>query len=347
MVATIAFGMGIDKPDVRFVAHLDLPQDPSRATTRRPAAPAATALPADAWMAYGLGDVVQQRRMIDTRRATTPSAAVSRTQARRAARPVRDRRSAAGRSCSPISAKRAPRLRQLRHLPAPPQVWDGTVAAQKFLSAVYRLARERGQKFGAGHLIDILRGKKTPKVAEFGHDRLTVFGVGADLREPEWRGVARQLLAQGLLGVEGDFGVLTLTGASAAVLRQEREIMLRREPERVRAPRPGRSSRAGTAAGAAGGTGGADLTPEAAKVFERLREWRAGTAREQNVPAYVIFHDATLRQIAAEKPATLTGLSGINGVGEAKLAKYGQQVLDVLGRLDVTSGTSSSACRPR
>ena len=220
---------------------------------------------------------------------------------------------------------------------APPQVWDGTIAAQKFLSAVYRLARERGQKFGAGHIIDILTGKKTPKVAEYGHDRLTVFGVGADLREPEWRGVARQLLAQGLLGVEGDFGVLTLTGASAAVLRQEREIMLRREPERVRAPRPGRSSRAGRAPGAGAARRApparpaADLTPEAARVFERLREWRAGTAREQNVPAYVIFNDATLRQIAAEKPSTLNGLFGINGVGEVKLSKYGQQVLDVLG----------------
>jgi ATP-dependent DNA helicase RecQ len=215
---------------------------------------------------------------------------------------------------------------------APPQVWDGTVAAQKFLSAVYRLAKERGQKFGAGHVIDILTGKATPKVAENGHERLSVFGVGTDLREPEWRGVARQLLAQGLLGVEGDFGVLTLTTASAAVLRKEREIMLRREPERVRPPRASRPARGGAAggAGAPGGAGGADLTPEATKVFERLREWRAGTAREQNVPAYVIFHDATLRQIATEKPATLTGLSGINGVGEAKLAKYGQQVLEVL-----------------
>ena len=130
-------------------------------------------------------------------------------------------------------------------------MWDGTVAAQKFLSAVYRLARERGQKFGAGHVIDILTGKKTPKVTEYGHDRLTVFGVGADLRETEWRGVARQLLAQGLLGVEGDYGVLTLTGASAAVLRKERDIMLRREPERVR---PSRSRRA--PAGGAGGSGG-------------------------------------------------------------------------------------------
>jgi ATP-dependent DNA helicase RecQ len=212
---------------------------------------------------------------------------------------------------------------------APPQVWDGTVAAQKLLSAVYRLARERGQKFGAGHVIDILTGKRTPKVAEYGHDRLTVFGVGADLRDTEWRGVARQLLAQGLLGVEGDYGVLTLTEASSAVLRKEREISLRREPER---PRRAASGRARAGAGGSGGAGGApdELTAEAAKVFERLREWRAGAAREQGVPAYVIFHDATLRQIAAGLPSTLAELAAVNGVGEHKLAKYGQQILDVL-----------------
>ena len=332
MVATIAFGMGIDKPDVRFVAHLDMPrsvegyyQETGRAGR--------DGLPSVAWLAYGLSDVVQQRRMIDTspgddthrRRLATHLDAMlalcETAECRRA-------------QMLAYFGEQAPACGNCDTCAAPPQVWDGTVAAQKFLSAVYRLARERGQKFGAGHIIDILTGKKTPKVAEYGHDRLSVFGVGTDLREPEWRGVARQLLAQGLVGVEGDFGVLTLTGASAAVLRREREIMLRREPERVRAPRPGRSSRAGTAADAPGGTGGAagaDLTPEAADIFERLREWRAGTAREQNVPAYVIFNDATLRQIAAEKPSTLNGLFGINGVGEVKLSKYGQQVLDVLG----------------
>jgi ATP-dependent DNA helicase RecQ len=330
MVATIAFGMGIDKPDVRFVAHLDMPrsvegyyQETGRAGR--------DGMPSVAWLAYGLSDVVQQRRMIDT----SPGDDAHR---RRLAAHL----DAMLALCETAGCRRAQMLAYFGEeapacgncdtCTAPPQVWDGTVAAQKFLSAVYRLAKERGQKFGAGHVIDILTGKATPKVAENGHERLSVFGVGTDLREPEWRGVARQLLAQGLLGVEGDFGVLTLTTASAAVLRKEREIMLRREPERVRAPRASRSARGGAAggAGAPGGAGGADLTPEAAKVFERLREWRAGTAREQNVPAYVIFHDATLRQIATEKPETLTGLSGINGVGEAKLAKYGPQVLEVL-----------------
>jgi ATP-dependent DNA helicase RecQ len=325
MVATIAFGMGIDKPDVRFVAHLDMPrsvegyyQETGRAGR--------DGLPAVAWLAYGLADVVQQRKLIDS----SPGDDGHR-------RRIAAHLDAMLALCETVECRRTQMLGYFGERAAscgncdtclsPPQVWDGTVAAQKFLSAVFRLAKERGQKFGAGHIIDILAGKMTPKVAEYGHDRLTVFGVGADLRDTEWRGVARQLLAQGLLAVEGDFGVLTLTEASSAVLRKEREIMLRREPERARRPASGRPSRA--AGGAAGGTADS-LTPEAAKVFEQLREWRAGVAREQGVPAYVIFHDATLRQIATELPSTLTGLSGVNGVGEAKLAKYGQQILDVL-----------------
>jgi ATP-dependent DNA helicase RecQ len=327
MVATIAFGMGIDKPDVRFVAHLDMPrsvegyyQETGRAGR--------DGLPSSAWLAYGLADVVQQRRLIDTSPGDDGH----------------HRRLAAHLDamlalCETVECRRAQMLGYFGERAAscgncdtcvaPPQVWDGTVAAQKLLSAVYRLARERGQKFGAGHVIDILTGKRTPKVAEYGHDRLTVFGVGADLRDTEWRGVARQLLAQGLLGVEGDYGVLTLTEASSAVLRKEREISLRREPER---PRRAASGRARAGAGGSGGAGSApdELTAEAAKVFERLREWRAGAAREQGVPAYVIFHDATLRQIAAGLPSTLAELAAVNGVGEHKLAKYGQQILDVL-----------------
>ena len=323
MVATIAFGMGIDKPDVRFVAHLDMPrsvegyyQETGRAGR--------DGLPSVAWLAYGLADVVQQRRLI----GTSPGDEAHR-------RRLATHLDAMLALCETARCRRAQLLAHFGEpappcgncdtCAAPPEVWDGTIAAQKFLSAVYRLANERGQRFGAGHIIDILTGKRTPKVAEYGHDRLTVFGVGDDLRDTEWRGVARQLLAQGLLGVEGEYSVLTLTPASTAVLRKEREIMLRREPERARRARGG-------AAGTGGGTGGAaDLAPEAAKVFERLREWRAATAREQNVPAYVIFHDATLRQIAAQRPATLAGLAGINGVGEAKLTRYGQQILDVLG----------------
>jgi ATP-dependent DNA helicase RecQ len=204
---------------------------------------------------------------------------------------------------------------------SPPKTWDGTIAAQKVLSAVFRLQRERDQKFGAGQLIDILRGKATPKVIQHGHDTLTVFGIGTELGDAEWRGVVRQLLAQGLLAVHGDYGTLELTAASNEVLGRRRQVLLRHEPGR--AVRGAKSRRAAPAAAA-------ELPPAAAPVFEQLRAWRAAAAREQGVPAYVIFHDATLRQIASELPSTLADLATVGGVGEAKLAKYGQQVLDAL-----------------
>jgi len=205
---------------------------------------------------------------------------------------------------------------------APPESWDGTIAAQKLLSTVYRLQHERNQKFGAGQLIDILLGKETDKVKQFRHDQLTVFGIGTELKDPEWRGVIRQLLAQRLLAVEGDFGTLVLTQESAEVLGRRRDVMMRREPERVRTSKSAASSSKKTAA--------ADLSPEAAPIFERLRAWRAGVAKEQGVPAYVIFHDATLRQIATELPSSLAELGTISGVGENKLAKYGEGVLEAL-----------------
>jgi ATP-dependent DNA helicase RecQ len=202
----------------------------------------------------------------------------------------------------------------------PPESWDGTIAAQKLLSTVYRLQHERGQKFGAGQLIDILLGKETEKVKQFRHDQLTVFGIGTELKDTEWRGVIRQLLALRLLTVEGDYGTLVLTEESAEVLGRNREVMMRREPERLRTK--SRSS--------GGKKAVADLAPEAAPVFERLRAWRAAAAKEQGVPAYVIFHDATLRQIATELPGTLAALGTISGVGENKLAKYGDGVLEAL-----------------
>ena len=207
----------------------------------------------------------------------------------------------------------------------PPQSWDGTIAAQKLLSAVYRLKHERGQHYGAGQVIDILLGRKTARVIDNDHASLTVFGVGTELSETEWRGVARQLLAQGLLKVRGDYGMLDLTPGSQEVLGRRREVMLRKEPER-----PARAAKTARAAKAAAAAPVAELDPAAASVFERLRAWRAATAKEQGMPAYVIFHDATLRQIASESPATLAELGTVSGVGETKLARYGQQVLDVL-----------------
>jgi len=323
MVATIAFGMGIDKPDVRFVAHLDLPksvecyyQETGRAGR--------DGLPATAWLAYGLQDVVLQRRLIDGSEGDS-------AHRRRLAAHL----DAMLALCETVECRRgqllgyfgeqAGRCGNCDTCLSPPQSWDGTIAAQKLLSAVYRLHRERRQRFGAGQVIDILLGKKTAKVIEHDHASLTVFGIGADLRDAEWRGVVRQLLAQGLLAVEGDYGTLALTDASGEVLGGRRQVMLRREPERA-----GRAGRAAKPARAAAAAAAAALPAAAAATFERLRAWRAATAREQGMPAYVIFHDATLRQIAAECPATLPELGTVSGVGESKLARYGQQILDVL-----------------
>ncbi len=321
MVATIAFGMGIDKPDVRFVAHLDLPksvegyyQETGRAGR--------DGLPSTAWLAYGLQDVVQQRKMIETSEGDLAHR-----------RNLSAHLDAMLALCESVTCRRGqllayfgqPGTAQCGNCDTclePPEAWDGTVAAQKLLSTVLRLQRERGQKFGAGQSIDILLGRTTDKVTQFRHDQLSVFGIGADLREAEWRGVVRQLLAQGLLAVEGDYGTLALTEESAAVLRRERTVLLRREPERTRSRAP--KARSGSAAPAA------DLQPEAAPVFERLRAWRASVAKEQGVPAYVVFHDATLRAIATLRPATLAELGTVTGVGENKLAKFGAQVLDAV-----------------
>ena len=195
------------------------------------------------------------------------------------------------------------------------------MAAQKVLSTVFRLDRERRQKFGAGQIVDILLGKRTPKVEQFGHDTLSVFGVGTDLGEAEWRTVLRQLIAQGLLAVEGNYNTFVLTEASRPVLRGDREVRLRRDPPR----QPRTRSRATSA-----GRPAVELSVEDAAVFERLRSWRGAVAREQGLPAYVIFHDATLREIATLRPGELAELGTISGIGEAKLAKYGEQVLAAL-----------------
>jgi ATP-dependent DNA helicase RecQ len=318
VVATIAFGMGIDKPDVRFVAHLDLPksvegyyQETGRAGR--------DGLPATAWMAYGLQDVVQHRRL-----------AMEGDEAHRRRQVLHLDAMLA--LCETVTCRRVMLLDYFGQdqsascgncdtCQAPPESWDGTVPAQKVLSTVLRLRRERGQKFGVGQIVDILLGKKTAKVLQHGHDSLTVFGVGTELGNTEWHGVVRQLLAQGVLAVESDYGALVLTDVSAEVLRGERSLLLRRD-----APRPARA----TTKAAAKGRPVVELPASAEPVFERLRSWRAATAKEQGVPAYVIFHDATLREIATLSPSTLAELGTVSGVGENKLAKYGDQVLETL-----------------
>ena len=327
MVATIAFGMGIDKPDVRFVAHLDLPksvegyyQETGRAGR--------DGLPATAWLGYGLSDVMQLRKLIDASEGD-----------------LAHRRRLSGHLdamlalCETVECRRVQMLGYFGETSAPcgncdtclipAQTWDGTVPAQKFLSAVYRLKNERDQRFGSGHIIDILLGKETAKILQNNHTALTVFGIGSELSDGEWRGVVRQLLAQRLLAVEGDYGTLGLTEESGTVLSGKRQVLLRREPPKAARPKSPRSSKSG-AGTAASEVAAAELPAEALELFEELRAWRAGEAKEQGMPAYVIFHDATLRQIAARRPSTLGELSGISGVGEAKLAKYGQQIIDLI-----------------
>ncbi|QGQ18377.1 DNA helicase RecQ [Cellulomonas sp. JZ18] len=326
MVATIAFGMGIDKPDVRFVAHLDLPksvegyyQETGRAGR--------DGLPSTAWLAYGLADVVQQRKMIDGSEGDAEHR-----------RRLTQHLDAMLALCETVDCRRVQLLAyfgQASDGPCgncdtclePPESWDGTVPAQKLLSTVVRLD-QRGQRYGVGHVVDILRGKETPRVRQLGHDALSTFGIGQDLSDGEWRGVVRQLLAAELLAVDTQgYGTLRITPGSADVLRGERAVRLRREPERT--GRAARERRGGGRPAAA-----ADLTGGDATAFEALRAWRAGAAKEQGVPAYVVFHDATLREIATRRPGSRAELGTIGGVGAAKLDRYADGVLETLAALD-------------
>jgi len=316
MVATIAFGMGIDKPDVRFVAHLDLPKS-LEGYYQETGRGGRDGMPANAWMTYGLQDVVQQRRMIEE---SETDETFKRVQSAKL--------DAMLGLCETLTCRRVRLLDYFGEQSqpcgncdtclSPPISFDATESVQKLLSTIYRV----GQRFGAVHVLEVLRGSDTEKVKQWRHQELSTFGVGSDKSEAEWRAILRQVIAMGLVEIDHEnYGSLKLAAAARAVLKGEQQIALRRYQKPVKQKRTSTKS---------SGFAETDLSASQQAVFERLRWWRVETAREHNVPAYVIFHDATLREIAKAKPASLDELRVVSGVGEKKLESYGAQIISLI-----------------
>jgi ATP-dependent DNA helicase RecQ len=326
MVATIAFGMGIDKPDVRFVAHLDMPKS-IESYFQETGRAGRDGLPATAWMAYGLQDVVQQRRLIDLSDADEAYKRLStvKLDAMLAYAEAADCRRV---RLLAYFGESSPPCGNCDNCLHPPQLIDATEAAQKLLSTLYRCRQASGMDFAASHLIDVLRGKRTEKVARHGHERLSTFGIGADWSEADWRLLLRQLIAQRLVAVDAArFNVLHLTDASRAVLKGTQRVLLKHRDVQTGRRRSSGGSASGSARRVMYSMSSAD-----AALFERLRTWRAAIAKEHGVPAYVVFPDATLQAIALARPENLAALRGIPGVGDKKRDTYGTALLELIAQ---------------
>ena len=324
MVATVAFGMGIDKPDVRFVAHLDLPkslegyyQETGRAGR--------DGLPANAFMTYGLADVVMLRQMLAGSEANEEFKRIERQKLEALLGYCESHRCRRQMLLSYFDETLTNPCGNCDTCLNPVETWDGTVAAQKALSAVYRT----GQRFGAGHVIDVLLGKNTPRMTNLKHNELSTFGVGTELDEKGWRSVLRQLVSGGYLTSDPDgYGSLLLTPQSAAVLKSQETVSFRRDPKPVK--KSATSNKA------------IELTGETLELFNALRSLRTDLAKEQSVPPYVIFHDATLKQMAEVVPQSLGAMNAISGVGKTKLERYGAAFLEVLQQYEGSAPESAS-----